>query len=144
MSTAFIESGSGKVETSQEVATRERRRHERRLLRAKAFLLIPGQEQHLVRTLDVSISGMAIVSPINTQQGVVVTVRFLLPAKFHGHTPISSPAIVTHCVYSGGEDGFKTGLMFKDLPSQIASLIDGYVKLKDEPFKPVDPVRQLK
>jgi hypothetical protein len=144
MPTAYVDSGRAKVETSQETASRERRRHERRLLRAKAFLLLPGQDQHLVRTLDVSISGMAIVSPFNTPQGVVVTVRFLLPAKYNGHTPISSPATVTHCVFSGDEVGFKTGLMFKDLPSQIVSIIESYVKLKDEPFQPVDPVRRLK
>ena len=131
MATAYIDSGRGKVETSQDIANRERRRHERRLLRAKAFLLLPGKEQHLVRTLDVNISGMAIVSPFNTPQGVVVTVRFLLPAQFNGHSPISSPATVTHCVYSGGEDGFKTGLMFQDLPPQVVSMIDQYVKLKD-------------
>lgn len=127
MAIAHLDSSRGQGASAHVVDNR--RQFERRILRSKAFLVLPGRPHILVRTLDISVGGMGIVAPINTSPNLVCEVKFLLPnPAAYSHIQASGLAVVTHSVFASGEDGFKTGLKFKEFPKEILDQIERFIK----------------
>jgi c-di-GMP-binding flagellar brake protein YcgR len=95
----------------------ERRQHERRTLRVAAQLKLTdasatGARPMDVRTLDISLGGMGVVTPVNLRSGVTLTISFTLPARSKGITPIQARVQVMHSILGRDEGGFKIGLRF--------------------------------
>jgi hypothetical protein len=83
-----------------------RRLYTRKVLRAAASVQLPSGPRD-VRTWDVGIDGMSIVSPKPIAPGTRCTVRLELP----GSGPVSVTAKTVYCSLMGPE-GFKVGLVF--------------------------------
>lgn len=83
-----------------------RRHYARKVLRAAASVQLPSGPRD-VRTWDVGIDGMSLVSPKPIAPGTRCTVRFDLP----GSGPVSVTAKTVYCSLIGAE-GFKVGLVF--------------------------------
>lgn len=99
-------------------------------MRSPAFLAIPGFQSVSVRTLDVSISGLAIVASINVSPSLLCAVRFVLPEGLNtGKHTIATAATVTHSVFASSENGFKIGLAFRNMPEELMMKIDRFVKM---------------
>lgn len=110
------------------VPMHERRQHERRVLRTPAKLQFGNQPAMDARTLDVSVSGLGLVAPVNPPQGTPCSVKFAVPTQADRFVTLSAQAVVTYSVYVRNEDGFKLGLMFSDLPFEAGAVILRYVK----------------
>lgn len=105
----------------------ERRAADRRALRTPAVVTLGAQEFE-VRTLDISPGGLGIVAGANPRPGTTFQIRFKLPLKPRGALPVALPVRVVHAVFSADEGGFKVGLMFLQLPPEVAQAIIRYMK----------------
>lgn len=101
----------------------ERRRHDRKPLRAKALLQLPDRAPLPVRTVDVSIGGLGVVSPVNINPLLACKVRVNLPLQPIGHALVEARATVAYCVLSSSESGFLVGLQLLNLPIESARAI---------------------
>ena len=106
----------------------ERRKSVRRVLRTTAVVILNESQTFEVRTVDVSINGMAIVAPANPKPGVVFYIRFKVPLKNKGYENFESKARVVHSIYSSSESGFKIGLNFIQLPQNFATLLEKFIE----------------
>lgn len=90
----------------------ESRVHRRHHLRTRGHLLFNGHQPIPIRTLDVGVGGLCVVS------------EFTLPIKIQGAIQLNMPMgngkfeqqnvgiQVIHSIFCNKEDGFKVGLMF--------------------------------
>lgn len=101
----------------------ERRRHERKPLRASALLQLPDGAPLQVRTVDVSAGGLGVVSPVNINPRLPCMVRVNLPVNPSGQALLEAQATIAYCVLSGSESGFLIGLQFLNLPVASARAI---------------------
>jgi c-di-GMP-binding flagellar brake protein YcgR len=106
----------------------ERRQHQRRVLRGPSQIQFENQPFMKTRTMDVSISGLGIVAPVNPPGKTTCTIRFLVPVDTDRQVTVTTSAVVTHSVFSGAEDGFKVGLMFTGLSAETTAILQRYVK----------------
>lgn len=99
------------------------RAYKRHPIRTRGHLLFNGRSPILVRTLDISIGGLCVVSEIT------------LPIKIQGSIELSMPmgngrfalqqinVLVIHSIFSNKEDGFRVGLMFINLAPNLQKVI---------------------
>jgi hypothetical protein len=104
----------------------DKRADRRRVLYRPAQLVI-NQAVLSVRALDISISGMSVLSrnAINTDHHCMV--RFLLPENGKD-IPIEAPAKILYCVYSNEFSGFRIGLRFNPLTPQVQLAVAQYLR----------------
>lgn len=93
----------------------ERRRDERRLFRGGALWAPVGSSPMQARTVDLSASGIALVSTINPTLGCRCRVRFALPLREGGSLNVDVMARVVRASFSAAEDGFRVGIEFDPL-----------------------------
>ncbi|NUZ05389.1 PilZ domain-containing protein [Piscinibacter koreensis] len=108
-------------------AASERRKQERRTLRANAALRLSGATPVVVRTLDLSVGGMGVVAAINPPAGSRCTIGIASPAQPRGAIAVEIDAVVVHSIFSSRESGFKIGLQFGDLTQSAADAINRYL-----------------
>lgn len=106
----------------------DRRGEERRLYRAGALWAPVGLAPLQARTLDLSVSGLGLVSPVNPPVGTRCQVRFVVPTRDHGPMTIDAMAKVARSIFSSAEDGFRVGLMFEPLPEEATRAIQRFVR----------------
>lgn len=116
-----------KVEAQPEDGS-ERRKSVRRLLRTTATVILNESQTFEVRTIDVSLHGMAIVAPANPKVGVIFYIRLKVPSKAKGAENFEAKVKVVHSIYAGSESGFKIGLNFIKLKPEFASVIQKYIE----------------
>jgi hypothetical protein len=105
-----------------------RREHDRRPLRTQATVLV-ARQTFLVRTLDVSESGVGILAEVNPAIGTRFRIAFALPNKrAGGFTEIASDVQAMGSIFSSTDGGFRIGARFNDAtPAMVAALAD-YVR----------------
>ena len=111
---------------SSQHAYDERRGEGRRPLFGKARLII---ERQIVsgRTLDVSISGLAVVADINPPLGLSCVVEFSLPGQNGLLQMLELQATVLNTVLT--RDGFRIGLKFDAPSARTRQLLQNYVEI---------------
>lgn len=112
------------------LALTEQRAHERRPLRTQVELLLPGQPPLLMRTTDISISGIGLVASANPPRGLQVGLRLrmpFVPSATVAPTVFEVQAVVRHSVYSGRESAFRIGLMFIKPSDKLLVAIGNYI-----------------
>lgn len=105
----------------------DRRTAERRTFRTKAVAVINENQVFQVRTLNLSVRGIAVVSHRNIPIGTVISLRFIVPMKVGDSTSIQVQAIVVHSVFSNELDEFNIGLAFIDLSPTDAAAIGSFL-----------------
>jgi PilZ domain len=103
-------------------AAGEKRAHTRKLLRTHAKLMLADQQVIAVRTKDISMGGVAVVSPTDLKPGTVVVVQFSLPILGGQRRPFLARAEVANSVLSAADQGFKLGLRFHMSDATSAAL----------------------
>lgn len=101
------------------------RQNVRKVLRSRGLLIMDGIPQFLVRTMDVSTSGVGIACPHQLQpgqEGKIAFEMFFNGKNYH----VASRIKVMYCIYSSS-DGFKVGLQFQNLDMASASAIAKYM-----------------
>lgn len=90
----------------------ESRVHHRHPLRTRGHLLFSGHEPVPVRTLDISVGGLCIVSELTLPVKIQGAIALSLPAG-NGRFELQNINIqVMHSIFCNREDGFKVGLLF--------------------------------
>ncbi|WP_269799992.1 MULTISPECIES: PilZ domain-containing protein [unclassified Janthinobacterium] len=103
----------------------EQRQGARKILRAKAMLVMDGAGPVAARTLDVGPGGMSavIAEPVPTgKQGKVLFELFYDGAAHIIEARVS----VSHCIFSSA--GFKVGLTFLQLDMAVSSAISKFMR----------------
>lgn len=103
----------------------DQRQNERKIIRTRALLRMDGIDQFLVRTMDISTSGMGIACPHPLQSGQTGQIAFEM--FFNGKNyQVATRIKVMYCIYNS-QDGFKVGLQFINLEMNNASVISKYM-----------------
>ena len=103
----------------------DQRHNERKVMRTRALLRMDGIDQFLVRTTDISTTGMAIACPHPFQTGQAGQIAFEM--FFNGkNNQIAVRIKVMYCIYNS-HDGFKVGLQFVNLDMSNAAIISKYM-----------------
>jgi c-di-GMP-binding flagellar brake protein YcgR len=105
----------------------DRRRDERRLFRGGALWAPMGSSPTQVRTVDLSASGIALVSTINPAIGCRCRVRFAIPTREGVSLTIDVMARVVRASFSGAEDGFRVGIEFDTLEPEAKRALKRFV-----------------
>ena len=106
----------------------ELRRHDRRLLRTTATVVLAGTQTFEVRTLDISEGGAAIVAAANPKSGTVFQIRMAIPRKAKDSIPIEAEVQVMHSIFVNSEQGFRIGLRFVRIEPAAAAAITQFLK----------------
>lgn len=103
-----------------------RRIHPRKVLRAPATVLVPGQPPRESRTWDLGRDGMSLMTSRPIAPGTRCEVSFELPVG--GKVcPVTASVKVLYCSFSG-PDGFKVGTVFGDLDDEILDAVTGFAE----------------
>ncbi|NML14019.1 PilZ domain-containing protein [Azohydromonas caseinilytica] len=105
----------------------EFRRHQRERFVSTVHLLLPGRRIVEARTLDISVGGLLVVSPLSVPDHAVCGVRLLVPAIPEGTFQVLARAQVVSNRFSGKENGFLMGLRFTALPRASLAAIREYL-----------------
>ncbi len=108
----------------------DRRSSERKAFKAPALLRLPDQQVIEVRTTDISVGGIGVVTPMNLRQDAVCDIRVRPPIFTEDMGLIVARGRIAHSILSGREKGFLIGLQFLEIPSSMADLIKQYVNIK--------------
>jgi len=107
---------------------RERRQHERRILRTLAQLVFKDHAPVTVRTLDISTGGLGFVTDANPPLGLVLQLKLRIPRRPEGFDEHLVSGQVTHCAYCRQEGGFKVGLAFVQPSASFQSCVQAFMK----------------
>lgn len=106
--------------------TVDQRQNARKILRARAMLVLDGSERMPARTADISLGGISVTAEYkaNTGQTGQVMFEMLVDGK---PTVLTCRIKVAHCIFSGNE--FRVGCMFQlPLPPDASTAITKYMK----------------
>lgn len=107
----------------------ERRRADRKLFRGPAQLLLPTREIQQVRTLDISLGGIGLVTSSNLPRDAVCDIKFRAPLLADRIEMLMARGRIAYSVLSGKENGFLVGLQFTEIAPSVLALIRQYMKL---------------
>lgn len=119
-----------RISTDDMPAHPEFRRHERGRLACTVFLLLPNRRIVEARTVDISVGGMRLVTPMNLPLQLVCGVKLIVPGIPSGAHTVMAQAQVSNIVFSGRENGFLVGLRFTSLPTSGLQAISAYLHEK--------------
>lgn len=103
-----------------------RRLYARKVLRRAATVVLPGDVARGVKTWDLGVDGMSILSAKPIPPGTRCRLRFELP-QADAAKPLEVPVKAVYCSFSG-IDGFKVGMSFTDLDAASATAIEEFSK----------------
>ena len=103
-----------------------RRLYARKVLRAAATVVLPGGAKREVKTWDLGLDGMAILSPKPISPGTRCELTFEVPQGDRS-TEVNVPVKVVYCSFSGS-DGFKVGVTFGDMDANAAAAIQQFAQ----------------
>jgi c-di-GMP-binding flagellar brake protein YcgR len=101
----------------------ESRVHQRHPLRTRGKLLFDGHAPIPVRTIDISVGGLCLVSEVTLPAKIKGNLVFNMPVG-HGKFEEKNLKIqILHSIFCNKEDGFKLGVMFLSPPPELLKLI---------------------
>ncbi|MGQ0709089.1 MAG: PilZ domain-containing protein [Rhodoferax sp.] len=106
----------------------DRRSEERKYLRCRVQVALPGVGVGEAKAADISLGGMGVVTAYALKPGVWCRVSFSIHMPNGDAMLIDVSACVTHCVLSRDSNGYKVGLQFKELSQAQRSFIERYVR----------------
>lgn len=106
----------------------ERRQTERKPLSVGVRFTPAGRPEMEVRSVDISTTGMSVVSDLNLAASTACSVAFSLPQADGSSHKVALSASVAHSTYSGQRMGFVNGLQFRSVPSDLQAALMRYVK----------------
>ena len=104
----------------------EKRQSLRKQLRIKAMLTVDGRMPMKVNTIDIGKFGMClngVLYSLDPGQAVGVAFQMVCSGKIYD---VAANARISHCT-STINDGFKAGLQFVNLDSEVAAMLAQYV-----------------
>lgn len=107
----------------------DRRKSQRKLFHTGARLILQNSSFFNARTLDLSMTGVSIVTAVVPPQGAACTIKFSVPLATRGSRNIEVAARIIYSILSGPLHGFRTGLEFMDVLPEVGSAIKSFIEL---------------
>ena len=107
------------------VTPSNRRISARKVLRGPATVLLPGGTERVVRTWDIGVDGLSLVSPKPIPPGTRCTVSLELPGGDVARA-LRLPVKTVYCSLMGSE-GVKVGAVFVSLDADTERLVQQFV-----------------
>lgn len=109
-----------------------RRNNERVIFNKTALAIFDGEPQALVKTIDISVSGIGVHSPVQGLPKSTCWVRLKIPVSHHQNKVFDVKTTVIYSVYSKDKHNFKTGLVFVNPPAPLIELIKKIIHSKHQ------------
>lgn len=104
--------------------TSNRRSFQRKAIRQSATI-VHAEQALQIRTWDLSMDGMCLLTPRPMPPGRHCTVTFAIPLR-GGDRTVTVPLKIVYSSYTGPE-AFKVGAVFSQLEADVAEAIDAFV-----------------
>lgn len=105
----------------------EGRQVNRKMFRSFALLLLPNGDQLAVRTYDLGLDGVCVVTPVNFRLKSRCEIVFRVPIAGCNSDAIHASGSVTHSILSRQQDGFMIGLEFCGIRERDLTLVRSYL-----------------
>lgn len=105
-------------------AAKNKRLNPRYIFRKTALAIFDNAPQTIVETLDLSVGGLGIISPLHGTPNSVCWIRLRLPETPHHNLTFDVKTMVTYSVFSNENSGFKVGLKFVNAKPEMLQLIE--------------------
>lgn len=113
------------------VKTESSRRQDERIIFCKSALAIfDGEPQAIVKTTDISSSGVGITSPVQGLPKSSCWVRLKIPETYQTNKVFDVKTKVVFSVYSKDKLAFRTGLQFVNPPPLLLEMIKQLIRDK--------------
>jgi len=89
--------------------------------------MVMGGQRMEAKTLNISIGGMAIQSPLNLKSGTKLGIIFQVHIGSRFST-VQAECEAMHSIFGAGGDGFKTGLRFTQLSEAYRQTITNFME----------------
>jgi hypothetical protein len=106
----------------------ERRHHQRVAFNGPAKLQMHGLEKIVVRTRNISVGGLSLVSSLNILPGTLCTIHVSIPDGTGKPAEAEFQTRVANSTFNSIEDGYLIGLSFVDLSAKLAATIARFMK----------------
>ena len=107
----------------------ERRSSQRKFFSTSACLTRQDDACVQGRTLDISLTGMAVVMPFSPALGLVCKIAFSVPTAARQSKRVEIAGRTIYSILSGPQGGFRIGLEFMDISMDVVSVIQAFIKL---------------
>lgn len=101
----------------------ENRAHRRYPLRARGHLYFTGNRPLPIKALDVSVSGICVVSEITVPINIRGELEFNMPIGGGQYQMMRVNVQIMRCIFSSSDDGFRLGILFLKPPADLVKLI---------------------
>ncbi len=95
-----------------------------------AFAIFDGEPQAIVKTTDISVSGVGLSSPVQGLPKTTCWVRLKIPESHHSNKLFDVKTTVIFSVYSKDNHAFRTGLQFQNPPPLLVDMIEQIISNK--------------
>jgi len=106
----------------------ERRTEARRGLHTRVSLGAPGRAPVDVRSIDISMGGMAVAADTNPGAGAPLSLSFKLMFADGSSYQVQTAGIVAYSVFSSAHRGFKIGVRFKNITPPFQAALERFLK----------------
>jgi len=106
----------------------ENRANMRHALRTRGSLLFSGNQPIIIRTLEVSLGGISVVSEIAIPVKIMGQLEMNVPIGNGNFEKMQVNIQIMHSIFCNKEDGFKIGLLFIKPPANLTTAIQKIFK----------------
>lgn len=111
-------------EAAAKVGSKEKRVDIRKSFSKSGLVIFNEAPQTTMETLNISVSGVSIVSPIHPQIKSICWVRLKIPVTPEKDQTFDVKATVSHSIFCNAKGGFQVGLLFSNPPAAMVKLIN--------------------
>jgi len=95
----------------------------RRTLRTRGTLFFTGNQPIHIRTLDVSLGGLCLVSEIAIPAKIMGQLEMNMPVGNGKFEKMHVNIQIMHSIFCNKEDGFRIGILFLKPPAKLTAII---------------------
>lgn len=106
----------------------ERRLAERKLLGIRVLVALPGRPEIEVRSIDIGMGGMGVVSELNLAPGTPCNLAFSLPQPDGSSHKAQVAGTIAYSTYSSKRNGFVKGVRFMGISAALLAALEAYLR----------------
>jgi hypothetical protein len=103
---------------------KKKRAHYRKVFCKTGLIILDGQPQMMIETINISASGVGIICPVHPIMNSTCWIRLRIPQSHENNQIFDVKATVVNSIFSRDKSGFKVGLSFLNPPPQMVKLIN--------------------
>ena len=109
-------------------ANPERRQADRKPLNTRVKITLPGKPEMEVRSFDIAMAGIGLVSEFNSRSSTPCYLAFSLPLSNRNYHRVQVSGVVAYSTYSSQRKGFATGIQFESVSAELSAALSAYMR----------------